>query len=260
MGTLIVNQYLSKLWTPAEMTTTLWLDAADSSTITTVSGTVSEWEDKKNNGLILTTLRRPLYNASLNNLNVISFVRNSQHYLRTTSFPSTGWSNLLVFVVTKWTGIGSNSTADIQSIIDNDHSGSPGKGFIFQDRPDLNGDPLTYSRLPNSININGVQDNTNPGDNTWKMYCGYSSSIFDRLYRDGEVVGELANTDAFNFTNTLNVGRWELGRYLQGDIAEIVISQDTTAIDKVFGYLAHKWGLTANLPVAHPYKTTPPYV
>lgn len=260
MGTLIVNQYLNKLWTPAEMTTTLWLDAADSSTITTVSGTVSEWEDKKNNGLILTTPNRPLYNASLNNLNVISFVRNSQHYLRTASFPSTGWSNLLVFVVTKWTTINSNSSADIQAIIDNGHQNS--RGFVIQDRPDLSNDPLTYTRAPTpSQNFAGASDSSAPGNNTWKMYCGYSSATFDRLYRDGEVVSELANTEAFNFTNILNVGRWELNsRYLQGDIAEVVISPDATAIDKVFGYLAHKWGLTANLPVTHPYKNTPPYV
>ena len=26
------------------------------------------------------------------------------------------------------------------------------------------------------------------------------------------------------------------------------------------GYLAHKWGLTANLPAGHPYKTNPPMV
>jgi hypothetical protein len=27
---------------------------------------------------------------------------------------------------------------------------------------------------------------------------------------------------------------------------------------RIEGYLAHKWGLTANLPADHPYKTVPP--
>jgi hypothetical protein len=29
-------------------------------------------------------------------------------------------------------------------------------------------------------------------------------------------------------------------------------------IDRMFGYAAHKWGLTGNLPAEHPYKTSPP--
>jgi hypothetical protein len=29
-------------------------------------------------------------------------------------------------------------------------------------------------------------------------------------------------------------------------------------IEKAEGYLAHKWGLTSNLPVSHPYKNTAP--
>lgn len=30
--------------------------------------------------------------------------------------------------------------------------------------------------------------------------------------------------------------------------------------EKIEGYLAHKWGLTASLPAAHPYKTSPPTI
>ena len=29
-------------------------------------------------------------------------------------------------------------------------------------------------------------------------------------------------------------------------------------VEKAEGYLAHKWGLTANLPVSHPYKSSAP--
>lgn len=36
-------------WTPAQITTALWFDASDSSTITTVSGAVSQWNDKSGN-------------------------------------------------------------------------------------------------------------------------------------------------------------------------------------------------------------------
>lgn len=36
-------------WTPAELTTTLWLEASDSSTITETGGLVSQWDDKSGN-------------------------------------------------------------------------------------------------------------------------------------------------------------------------------------------------------------------
>lgn len=41
---------------------------------------------------------------------------------------------------------------------------------------------------------------------------------------------------------------------------EFVFAQsiDATLRQKAEGHLAHKWGLTANLPVGHPYKTTAP--
>ena len=33
---------------------------------------------------------------------------------------------------------------------------------------------------------------------------------------------------------------------------------DLTERQKIEGYLAHKWGLAANLPADHPYKTEAP--
>jgi len=45
-----------------------------------------------------------------------------------------------------------------------------------------------------------------------------------------------------------------------GDFAELIVfsGTDATTREKCEGYLAHRWGLTANLPGGHPYKTTPP--
>jgi len=51
------------------------------------------------------------------------------------------------------------------------------------------------------------------------------------------------------------------GRYFDGKISELIIvpsvatTQDRQLIE---GYLAHKWGLTSNLPVDHPYKSVVP--
>lgn len=47
------------------------------------------------------------------------------------------------------------------------------------------------------------------------------------------------------------------------DLAAIIISNVAPAggeVEKLEGWAAHKYGLTANLPGGHPYKTNPPYV
>ncbi len=63
-------------WDPSRITTALWLDAADASTVTTVSGAVSQWNDKSGNGRNAsqaTAGNRPTYtSAGQNNLNVLT--------------------------------------------------------------------------------------------------------------------------------------------------------------------------------------------
>ena len=49
--------------------------------------------------------------------------------------------------------------------------------------------------------------------------------------------------------------------YSNISVAEIIVLYEaisTVNRQKLEGYLAHKWGLTANLPADHPYKTVGP--
>lgn len=51
------------------------------------------------------------------------------------------------------------------------------------------------------------------------------------------------------------------GAFFLGYIAEVLIYSAAVSdanANKLEGYLAHKWGLTASLPALHPHKTTPP--
>jgi hypothetical protein len=69
------NQY--PVWSPAEITTALWLDAADSNTVEQSGGVVSEWRDKSGNSRHASQAAsgsRPIVaTASQNSLNGISF-------------------------------------------------------------------------------------------------------------------------------------------------------------------------------------------
>ena len=72
------------------------------------------------------------------------------------------------------------------------------------------------------------------------------------------------NTGSINNSNFLDIGAGSVGgQPMLGDIAEILIGGATlTSSDRqdIEGYLAHKWGMTANLPSDHPYKSLPPTV
>ena len=83
--------------------------------------------------------------------------------------------------------------------------------------------------------------------------------------RNGSTISNLTNLS--NTTSTLNTSNSALyttfgGSNCRGDIAEILIVMGEVSDsnrDKIEGYLAHKWGLTSNLPNNHPYKNTRPY-
>ena len=64
----------------------------------------------------------------------------------------------------------------------------------------------------------------------------------------------------------LRIFRNRANERMQGQMAEFFTVadipgtglQDISDVEKAEGYLAHKWGLTGNLPVSHPYKNTAP--
>ena len=78
MSAFVINPYAFAVpWTPANITTAMWLDAADATTITLNGSTVSQWNDKSGNARNAsqaTAAAQPSYvSGGLNNLNVIRF-------------------------------------------------------------------------------------------------------------------------------------------------------------------------------------------
>jgi hypothetical protein len=82
------------------------------------------------------------------------------------------------------------------------------------------------------------------------------------LYIDGISLGNIGTT-AVVPTADLWMGQRSDGYPMNGDIAEaIMVCADLSVSDrqKIEGYLADKYGLQANLPTGHPYKSAPPLV
>jgi hypothetical protein len=93
------------------------------------------------------------------------------------------------------------------------------------------------------------------------------STATGHIYLDGDAPTSASMGTSGATSNTSNFVGPRLGRDTGTNYGDFIIGEalnysDTALsagdIDKLFGYAAHKWGLTANLPGGHPYKTVAP--
>ena len=80
--------------------------------------------------------------------------------------------------------------------------------------------------------------------------------------------GEVKSSGAFDTpgtTSDTNSRRASFGSGLvtnifntSGQLAEMVVATAMSDIEKIEGYIAHKWGLASLLPAGHPYKEQRP--
>jgi len=244
---ILINTQDVVLWTPSELTTTLWLDAADSDSITIATG-VSSWNDKSgnlNHAVQTTGSSQPTYTASDPILNNKPTIKNgtSVQYLQT---PSLG-AKRMYFVAYYSDGI--TTTFD-------NHNG------LF------NG---SECRLTGRSGDNRVFDGTRSANNFDNPDSGATQ------YRNGSTTDSAYQAnglpmpgDIFKITSWqvwtqdwLILSNTQAWTYWNGGLGEIIFTdgtEDLTTQKKVEGYLAHKWGLEAKLPIDHPYKDNAPTV
>jgi hypothetical protein len=105
----------------------------------------------------------------------------------------------------------------------------------------------------------------------WVMVVGvldYANRTIT-FYRNGEQTGQTTgawtaggNTSNTTSSDDVTVGAFSsLSSTFNGRIAEVgccVALPTEDEVDRLFGYMAHRWGLADNLPVGHPYKALPP--
>ena len=255
-------QSLTKLtpWTPSQITTALWLDAAEAGTITLNGSTVSQWNDKSGNGRNVsqaTASAQPTYNATgLNGKPSLSFDGTSDFML--------GVSNI---------GLSGNPLFSVAGV------------FVTQ----LPSDDVFLSfgstAAASSYHFMGA----NSGNNVWTGFANASQLGTATLSSPSSAYVFTAVRNAVNTANwtvtqngnvltvtqgdstaiTLVDGPINIARFVNGGniasmtAAEIVLVPTTLSTDnrqKLEGYLAWKWGLQANLPAGHPYKDAPPTV
>ena len=215
-----------------DLSPALWLDAADASTITETGGKVSQWDDKSGNNNHLSQSNssyQPQYNPTqLNGQGGVDFHQNKKLFSSDTP--------TIKYVITvieaqsaTWTGF--------HSMLDG-RSGRIG-GLRQSGQTGFHNEPLAK----------------------WEDGVINTDNIFNSI-DNPHIIGYTPTSNASPISGGLTVGSYDStnsgGNATQYEI--IALSSEPSQEDrqKLEGYLAHKWGLTANLPQGHPYKETVP--
>lgn len=237
----------------------LWLDAADASTLTVTNNAVSEWRDKtghNHHASQATGALQPAYNASaVNGKGSLIFTGDSLE-VPTLVLTGRGWH---VYAVASLSGGAANGR--LLSL-----SGSGGTDW------NNNSSWAVLLRRSTTNSIISAQGNIYTTDNAInfnQMYIFGSTytSTGRSIFTNGVVTGSAANaSSALNTTLGARIGRsfnafdGNPSENWNGTISEIIITPELSNSDRerVEGYLAWKWGLVASLPANHPYKNTAP--
>ena len=262
----VINPY-SVLFTPNRLANlVMWLDAADSNSVTTVSSAVSQWTDKSGNGNNATQSTagaRPTYTtAGLNGLNVLTFNGSNNGHILTTTYNLANTHTIVT--VCKKTTQTSVSASILRPAVAATTVGSPlntgltGIGTFREGPASPNIDVLDM--FMESTRVPVVEDSWL--DNEILIASStYNGSVLS-AWKNGDVHSSPLSITRTGF-GTVNIGGTvdDSVRRFAGTIAEVIIMSTSAATadrEKIEGYLAHKWGLTANLPAGHPYKTSAP--
>jgi hypothetical protein len=218
-------------WTPEEISTALWLDASASGTITLDgSGNVEQWDDKSGNDNHFSQATAS-YRPEIGTNGGIS--QNSTTSYKFLASNPTVNGLYAVVIVSKW-----YSTAGDYRHFCIAHGGTASSGDLFS---------TSYGgQLVQDGDgwITGVE--TSPKDMN-----RYTTPVIHFFVPSGEAGMGYQTGNGGGFPQ----------RCFYGEHYEIIglsTAPSTDERQKIEGYLAHKWGLDADLPSDHPYKTSKP--
>jgi len=267
MSVIYINPYsFAAPWTPANITTALWLDAADESTVSESGGAgtgVSEWRDKSGNTLHLTpsqfsggTPTKPAYTSNaLAGKPVITFSATTDILSRATGL--NGLSNVTIISVFK---IVSAVGSDDIPIALGSQTLNTARGF-YRGASNVMAF-LVYGSdwfstlswdVGGSYHIFGAMNTSLSGSGNVQLHR-------DGVVQTGTTPNSLLSTSA-GFTVGNIKGGTSSFHPTNMQAAEVLVLSSAASTDtrqRIEGYLAHKWGLTGSLAADHPYKTTAP--
>jgi len=263
-------------WDPStDITTAFWIDASDTGSYTLSGSTVTAVTDKASNFSITVNGTPTRVTSGLNSLNVWDFSGSSEDFTTSDEQAVTDGSGnhwaIGVFLADSV-----NDTQDSFYSFENntvagtskrDYAVSSGDASLFNGELDL--DSLGSNRISSTIG------NLEAFDSAVSLDAFHIvGTIFNKTGNQiaARVDGSNAFTPVNDYDNAINTNqdvrimRNRANERLDGRVAEFFVvgtlpgtgGTDITEFEKAEGYLAHKWGLTGNLPSDHPYKSSAP--
>ena len=257
-------------WSPGELTTAAWFDAADAATITTNATGVTQWDDKSESGKHLTQSTAAYQPATglvtVNGLNAVDFdgdflfnaagtVSDIKSVVMLTSndVEITGASSATAMLsiyeteITSGDALGASTGAladEILTVFDED---TPN---VYEDRQGVS--TTVLSSIPASPHIYSYVRSTD-----WFIGLDGSSDLRDL---SNGTRHDLLLSNGFGIGGLLRKPGIPEG-FFDGAFCELVMLSTTLSESdrqKLEGYLAHKWRQEGSLPGGHPYKSSAP--
>lgn len=247
----MISQLLfNSSWSPANIPTVFWYDAADSSTITASGSEVTQVLDKSGNNRSLTRAAAqsgPLTGTrNLNGLNVFEWTANN--CLENAAF--TYNHTVMPLNIAMVAQLDASNTQYF--LMAGSKSTTAGQRLSLR------------NRATNTLEVYGGNGSTDlfltggvTSANTPYIFLPKFNAASSAWRINGTQTG--TGTIGTNSFSILSWGHNEVENFdLDGFIGEMIGFIDNASQEVIEGYLAWKWGIVNNLPEAHPYKTTAP--
>jgi hypothetical protein len=215
----------------------LWLDAADSSTVTGTTP-ITGWTDKSGNGRTVTITSGPTYGTTSQGGNRTMVFNNNT--ITTSIASAVGTGDFTLIAVWYQSSAGTNTVLSLGTVASSSQSlGFSGNKYNFYQFGDVN--ESAYSASTPS----------------WVVQIGTRIGSVKKVYINGNGGTTPSSTSYDVSVTTVTIGKGD-NFAISGEIGEIMIYTGTmsdTSRQSLESYLSQKWGLTGALPGGHSHFT-----
>ena len=259
-------------WSPSDVTISGWIDANDSENYTASGITLTGVTDKSGTSSFNVNGTPTIVSAGLNSLSVFDFSGTSENimsasYISHTDGSGNHWA-IGVFLA-------DNVNNKRDSFWSFHTTTSPERDYSISSATSSNSwpgeidlDGLSNNRISSTMG-NGENWSSSASMDNWHIVVAIFNKTGNRIQvrLNGSYVVNVSDYDnSIQTSQQLRLMRNRGSVHLDGRVAEFFSVKDIPGtggtdisdVEKAEGYLAHKWGLTGNLPVTHPYKSSAP--
>jgi hypothetical protein len=234
----------------------LWLDAADTATVSLSGSSVTQWRDKSGNG------RNAIINGTViyNNLNVITNGVSPNSFFAPLNIRRSIVPNLNIFIV--YNQINTSNPLR-QGLYGNDIGGGWNRFQLLNNNGTFDY-RISAGFLSGSAQVVPVTNINNTNKQIYNASYSLSNINSSFVFLNGtlnatftEYASQIETTTSNIFFGTINNGDI-FGNVNFNEIIIFTRTITTTERQQIEGYLAWKWGLRSSLPSTHPNAFMPP--